>query len=182
MDQPSERQGIVEEREQSARHALHDYRERRRRRRGEDTYFGSLDCLLPIGGEAEGAPSAEHERRRSEIIDDAEAAGMSLDLAERLYVVAQEEGLDPGLAYELVRCGLGVAPPAEGVSNAPVEPVADKYFPEWLLPPSAPDDRLRERMLRVSFRRLRSLLEAHEEVEDAFRAFAREPDVGNFGY
>src|SRR5215213_7153131 len=34
------------EREERAGHALEAYRERRRRRRGEDTYFGSADCLL----------------------------------------------------------------------------------------------------------------------------------------
>jgi hypothetical protein len=37
-------------------------------------------------------------------------------------------------------------------------------------------------MLRHSFRRLKSLLETHDRVEDAFRAFAAEPDVGYLGY
>jgi hypothetical protein len=37
-------------------------------------------------------------------------------------------------------------------------------------------------MLRMSFRRLRGLLEEHPQPEEALRAFAREPDVGHYGY
>ena len=44
-------------------------------------------------------------------------------------------------------------------------------------------EQLRERMLRYSFRRLRALLEQHTgDAAAAFRAFAREPDVGPVGY
>jgi hypothetical protein len=82
-----------------------------------------------------------------------------------------------------VRSGLGICPPGEGVSNAPSQPTSDKYAPGWLLQPaSSPDDLLRERMLRISFRRLRAMLEEHPEPADAMRAFAREPDAGVFGY
>jgi hypothetical protein len=166
--------------EVSAKHALNGYRERRRRRRGEDTYFGSADCLVRNVQGAAG--EADRERRRSEILEDAEKVGMPVDLAEKLYVIAGEEGLDPELAFELVHSGLGVCPPEDGITNAPSEPTADKYLPEWMFPPVAPDDLLRERTLRMSFRRLRSLLERHPEVDDAFRAFASEPDVGYPGY
>jgi hypothetical protein len=173
-------QGNAEEREQQARHVLDAYRERRRRRRAEDTYFGSAQCLL---SKAEVQISdSERARRLSELGEQAETDGMSRDLVERLYEVAREEGLDPALAYELVRCGLGVVPPPEGVSNAAGQPVADKYLPEWMFPPTPTDSLLRERMLRVSFRRLRSLLEQHPEPDDAFRAFAHEPDVDVYGY
>jgi hypothetical protein len=170
----------LKEREQRAGHALAGYRERRRRRRAEDTYFGSAACLLSHA--EEGVGEAERARRLNEILEDAEAEGMSRDLALRLYEVAREEGLDPVLGYELVRCGLGIAPPPDGVSNAPGQPVSDKYLPEWMFAPTTPDTLLRERMLRFSFRRLRSLLEEHEDVDEAFRAFAREPDVGSYGY
>lgn len=166
--------------EVSAGHVLNSYRERRRRRRGEDTYFGSSECL--VRPKPDTAAEADRERRRSEILEDAEQVGMPMDLAEKLYVISGEEGLDPELAFELVRSGLGVCPPEEGISNAPSEPTAEKYLPEWMFPPIATDDLLRERTLRVSFRRLRSLLERHPEVDDAFRAFAREPDVGYPGY
>lgn len=168
------------ERQQSAERALEAYRERRRRRRADDTYFGSADCLL-VHAQA-GVDAAELSRRRVDVVAEAAEAGMSAELAEMLYEVAQEEGLDPALAYELVRCGLGVSPPADGVASAPAQPTSDKYLPGWLYPPVPTDTVLRERMLRLSFRRLRSLLERHPSPDDAIRAFAREPDVGHLGY
>lgn len=171
----------MEDREARADHALAAYRERRRRRRAEDTWFGSAACLVEHTDAPLAAEDAVH--RRAELLAEAVAEGMSPALAEQMYDVAREEGLDPGLAYELMRCGLGVVPPAEGVSSAPEQPATDKYAPGWLLqPPSDPDEVLRERMLRLSFRRLRALLEAHPEPAEALRSFAREPDVDVYGY
>lgn len=180
VEQLSRPDDSEESRQASAEHLLHQYRERRRRRRGEDTYFGSADALLN-GAEA-GLGEPELERRRSDIMDDARELGMSEELAGLLYDVAREEGLDPSLGFELVRTGLGVAPPAEGVSNAPAATTADRYLPAWIFPAAPPDDLLRERMLRTSFRRLRGFLEKHHEIEKAFREFAAEPDVGHHGY
>jgi hypothetical protein len=117
-----------------------------------------------------------------DVIAEAQAEGMSPELAEMMYDVAREEGVDPSLAYELVRSGLGVAPPREGLANAADQPASDKYYPTWLLPATQTDDVLRERMLRLSFRRLRSLLELHADPVEAFRAYAREPDVGVYGF
>ena len=175
MDRTSEA-----EPEKRAEHALGAYRERRRRRRAEDTYFGSADCLL---SKAEaGVEGREREKRREEILSDAAEHGMPPRLAELLYEVARDEGLDPALAFELVRCGIGVLPPEEGVTNAPSQPTSDPYVPEWLGSASTPDDLLQERTLRLSFRRLRGQLETHSDVDEAFRAFAREPDVGAVGY
>ena len=171
--------GEWQEREQSAALALNAYRERRCRRRGLDTYFGSAELLEHA---EEVLTKAEHERRRIEIMDDAAAAGMSAELADMLYDIAREERLDPGLGFELVRSGLGVAPPPDGISNAPVQPTTDKYAPEWLGAPIGADELLRERTLRLSFRRLRGLLEKHDDPAEAFRAFAREPDVEHVGY
>jgi hypothetical protein len=159
---------------------LNEYRERRRRRRSEDTFFGSAECLLTHVEKGIGEP--ERSRRLEEILSDADVDGMSRDLAERIYEVAREEGIDPALGYELVRCGLGVAPPPDGVSNAPDQPATDKYLPQWMFPPIPTDTLLRERMLRFSFRRLRRLLEEHADLDDAFRAFAQEPDVDTHGY
>ncbi len=180
MEQADQGGSIEGGREDSADHVLDAYRERRRRRRAEDTYFGSADVLLERveAGWGEG----ERTQRRIEILRQAEEDGMPPELAEMLYDIAREEGVDPGLAYELVRSGLGVIPPREGVSNAPPQPETDKYVPEWLSPALPPDDLLRERMLRLSFLRLRGLLRKHQEVEDALRAFANEPDVGLMGY
>lgn len=177
---PPEYEDDVERREQSARHALNAYRERRRRRRGEDTFFGSVELLLASAHE--GLEERELDRRRSQILEEAEEVGMSADLVELLYDVALEEGIDPALGFDLVRSGLGVAPPADGVSNAPDDPMVDKYLPAWMFPAEPTDRLLRERMLRVSFRRLRGMLEEEEDVEQAFIRFANEPDVGHFGY
>jgi hypothetical protein len=186
-DQPDEGQVAdtensprAEERMSHAEHALEAYRERRRRRRGEDTWFGSNACL--IEAVEHGVDADEIGRRRSEVLHTAEEDGMPCELAELLYDIAREEGLDPALGYELVRCGLGVMPPPGGVDNAPEHETTDKYRPEWLLPAVDPDTQLRERTLRMSFRRLRSLLERHDDPAEAFRAFAGEPDVDAVGY
>lgn len=167
-------------REESARHVLEGYRERRRRRRGDDTYFGSAAALLEQV--EEGIDADDLESRRSEIMEDGEDAGMPRDLVELLYDVAREEGLDPGLALELVKSGLGVIPPADGVTNESPAPAADPYLPPWMFPASPPDHLLRERTLHMSFRRLRSFLEKHHDIDEAFRRFAMEVDVGHVGY
>jgi hypothetical protein len=173
----------MEERQARADRALHDYRERRRIRRGEDTWFGVGDGEGLLESAEHGLNAEEISRRRMDVIQECVAVGMSDELAEMLYDVARDEGLDPALAYELVRAGLGVLPPRDGVHNAPDFATTDKYRPEWLEPPVDPDTVLRERTLRLSFRRLRALLEQHtDDAAQAFRAFAREPDVGPVGY
>ncbi len=169
-----------DDRQARAGHLLAAFTERRRRRRGEDTWFGSTDLLLPPADTAEG--EGERVRRRLDVLEEAQAEGMPAELAAMLYDVAREEGLDPALALELVRSGLGVLPPDEGLANASEQPTVDRYSPLWLTPPIPTDYLLRERMLRLSFRRVRGLLEQHHEAEEALRAFAREPDVGVFGY
>ena len=167
------------ERERRAEHALESWRERRRRRRANDTWFGSADGLLADDAAVD---AAERARRRMDVIAEAQAAGMSPELAEMMYDVAREEGVDPALAYELVCSGLGVAPPPDGVDTAEQQPASDKYYPTWLLPASQTDDVLRERMLRFSFRRLRAKLECHADPAEALQAYAREPDVGVYGF
>lgn len=179
MEQRKQNEDTEARREESALHALAAYRERRRRRRGEDTYFGSKELVF---APADARPSHEGERRRVEILEDAEAEGMPPELAGLLYDIARDEGLEPGLAFELVRTGLGVAPPPEGVSTAADAPAVDKYLPPWMFPPAPTDHLLRERMLRVSFRRLRSILQEEGDPEAALQLFAREPDVGHYGY
>lgn len=178
MDATGNDREAMADREERASRALHAYRERRRRRRAVDTWFGTGEGLL---GDDDG-DAAARARRRMDVIGEAQADGMSPELAEMMYDVAVEERLDPALAYELVCSGLGVAPPAEGLDNAAEQPASDKYYPTWLLPANPTDDVLRERMLRLSFRRLRALLEASADSVDAFRAYAREPDVGVFGF
>ncbi|HET7321386.1 MAG TPA: hypothetical protein VFI96_02750 [Longimicrobiaceae bacterium] len=179
MDEPVEREEQPSCRA-SAQRVLHAYRERRRRRRDDDAFFGSTDVLLEQA--EKGLAEKEVARRRSELVEEAEACGMSRELAEFLYEVAREEGLDPGLAMELVASGLAVCPPPDGVSNASEAPATDKYLPTWMFPASPPERVMRERTLHLSFRRLRSFLERYHDVEEAFRHFADEPDVGHCGY
>lgn len=167
--------------EMHAERVLEAYRERRRTRRGDDTWYGAAEGLLE---------DADHDldeeavsRRRIDLVAEACAVGMPDELAEMFYDVAHEEGLDPALAFELVRSGIGIVPPGEGLDNAPAEPTTDKYRPEWLEPPVPPDALLRERTLRVSLRRLRGLLERHAgDASAALRAFTLEPDAGPVGY
>jgi len=177
---PNRPDDALESREASASRALHAFRERRRQRRGEDTYFGSSALLRAVL--ENGVSVDELDHRRSTLIEDATDDGIPLDLAEFLYDIAWEEGLDPAIGFELVRTGLGVMPPAEGMSSASSAPATDKYLPSWMFPATPPDTLLRERMLRLSFRRLRSFLESEEDADEAFRRFAGEPDVGHFGY
>ncbi len=180
MEQPRDTNDSQARQDESARGVLVAYRERRRRRRGEDTYFGSADALLEQA--EEGIDSSDLERRRSDIIDEGESFGMPRELVELLYDVAREEGLDPGLALELVKSGLGVIPPPDGLSNESAAPASDPYLPTWMFPATPPDRLLRERTLHTSFRRLRAHLEAHHDIDEAFRHFAAEPDVGHVGY
>jgi hypothetical protein len=178
--EPAEPRDSQANKERSAQRVLEGFRERRRRRRGEDTYFGS-SALFRAAVE-DGIDVTELDSRRSAILEDAVAEGVPLDLAELLYDVAWEEGLDPAIGFELVRTGLGVAPPADGVTTVVEAPVVDKYLPPWMFPATPPDALLRERMLRFSFRRLRHFLEQDDDVDAAFRRFANEPDVGHYGY
>jgi hypothetical protein len=170
----------MEDMVQHASRLLASYRERRRLRRGEDTYFGSSALLRSVL--EDGLSADELDSRRSVILAEAEEEGIPSDLAGFLYDIAWEEGLDPAIGFELVRTGLGVAPPADGLSNATSAPSSDKYLPAWIFPATPPEQLLRERMLRTSFRRLRAILEREEDVDEAFRAFAKEPDVGIYGY
>lgn len=180
MNDQTRPDNTVASRERSAQHVLEGYRERRRRRRGEDTFFGS--SALFRSTIEDGVSEDELDSRRSTILEEAEDAGMPRDLAEFLYDIAWEEGLDPAIGFELVKTGLGVSPPSDGLTNAPDAPTVDRYLPAWMFPATPPDQLLRERMLRMSFRRLRALLEKEEDVDEALRSFANEPDVGHYGY
>ncbi len=124
---------------------------------------------------------AGHERRRSELVERvASESGLDSAQAELAYDLAREEGVDPALALELLHCGVLVRGPADA------EPVTERHDtvleekpPEWLQgpPPPEPEAR-RERRLRASFRRLRTLLRERGTPEEALVAFAEEPDVG----
>src|SRR5688572_25904501 len=131
---PSEDPDTLSTNEQTVFRVLAGFRERRRRRRGEDTYFGS-SALFRAAIE-DGISVEELDSRRSSILEEAVAEGVPVDLAELLYDIAWEEGLDPAVGFELVRTGLGVAPPVDGVSTTADAPAVDKYLPAWMFPPT----------------------------------------------
>jgi hypothetical protein len=100
---------------------------------------------------------------------------------ERAYDLAREAGLDPALALELVGCGVSV------VELDPEPTVAEEAHssnpPDWVAPPAAPVDVLvLERRLRLTFRRLRTLLEREDDLNAAIEKFAREPDVRAYDF
>ncbi len=158
---------------EGARDALERYR-RGAAERGE-----AAACLLQRARDLEAL--AGHGRRRSELVDRAvRESGLEWAEAESVYEMAQEEGLDPALALELLHCRVLVLGPADarpGAAAAATELEATP--PEWIAarPPPEAEAR-RERRLRASFRRLRALLEERGAPEEALLAFAEEPDVG----
>lgn len=126
---------------------------------------------------------ATQGRRREETLERAVAAlGWERSQAERVYDTAREEGLDPALALELVRSGVAVCDPAPD-DNAAREGAVEPGPPDWLMPPaSLPADPSRERRMRESFRRVRSLLTEAAGAEDALCRFAAADDVDRCGY
>lgn len=119
------------------------------------------------------------ERRHDVVMERAVAdLGLERGLAERIYALAEEERLDPVYAFALVRCRLGVRdlqasqPAGEGEA-------AQQDPPSWLGMPEVELGEIDlERRLRLSFRRLRTLVETVGDPSAAARAFADEPDVG----
>lgn len=154
-----------------AAEALEAYR-RRTEERG-------LDCLLTRAASL--GRGAEPPRRRSELVEEAmHDCGLPWRDAETLYALSLEEGVEPAFAFELVRCGIGVARPSE--PDAPPERSVGET-PDWVAaPPPAAHAVAWERKARQSFRRLRALLETHESPEAALAAFAEEPDVEETDY
>ncbi|HEX6940595.1 MAG TPA: hypothetical protein VF158_14355 [Longimicrobiales bacterium] len=147
------------------------------RRRARDGGGNGVDCLIRRARVTE--DEASRLRRRSELIDRAvEEDGVDPELAAEVYDLAREEGVEPAFAFELLRCGVAVRDMGE---EAPEATYTERGYPSWVeaLPPEAAR---RERMLRTSFRRLRSHLERAPSPEAALIDFAREPDVGEVDY
>jgi hypothetical protein len=121
-------------------------------------------------------------RRRVELVERAVAAGHTREYADLIYDLAEEEGVDPAFAFELVLLGIGVrelSPPnddnwTESQVEAP---------PAWVGEDEpAPDAAARERHMRATFRRLRRMFEEHQAPTAALQAFAAEPDVDEVVY
>ena len=157
--------------------ALARYRDRRALDGGDER--SAVECL--IEGVTDAEEMAAHHRRRIELVERAvEEEGLDREMAEEVYDIAREEGLEPAFAFELVRCGVAVCEPEE--QEEPIATTSIKGQPEWLEAPVPTEEATRERRLRMSFRRLRHLLEERPTAEDALIAFAQEPDVRRCGY
>ena len=118
-------------------------------------------------------------RRRSEVIERAVGDGrLNRDEADEVYDLAVEESLDPAYALALARSGYWVR---ELVPPEPAEEAMQQAAPTWIEPPASTRETVRERRIRASLRRLRSLLEQAATTGDAVRAYLAEPDVGPSG-
>jgi hypothetical protein len=145
--------------------ALERYRERS---------GGRGQCLIDRAQ----ALQEEATHRRAELVEREVGGGLDRAVAEEVYDLAREEGLDPLFAFALAECGVAVRVDPAGEPDAPQ---AVEREPDWIRPVD-PVRAERELTLRRTFRRLRALLESHASPEEALRAFAAEPDVGPEDY
>lgn len=115
-------------------------------------------------------------RRRVEVIERAVADGrLAREDAEEVYELADQESLEPAYALALARSGYWVR---ELTAPEPAEEAAQQDAPAWIAPPADARASERERRIRASLRRLRSLLERHGAPGAAVDAYLAEPDVG----
>lgn len=123
--------------------------------------------------EARGGP----ERRHETLMERAESRGMDRREAEEVYALALEEGLEPELGLLLAASGVG-ARELERIERDPSGDGLQQQPPEWVAEGEVPQaEAQRERRLRVSFRRFRSLHEQSGSAAEALERFAAEPDV-----
>jgi hypothetical protein len=119
-----------------------------------------------------------HERRREALMEWAEHdLGLDRAYTEQIYKLAEEEELEPILAFQLIRSGLGVREleaPEQDMDEA-----TQQSPPEWVAEDAVElDDIALERGLRATFRRLRSHMDDHASPAAAVTAFLDEPDIG----
>jgi hypothetical protein len=121
------------------------------------------------------------ERRRAELVEGvSQRSGVRPSVLSEAYDLALEVGLDPVLALEIVGCGVAVL---ELPAPEPVENVSSAQPPAWVAPPLQPPDRLLlERRMRLTFRRMRTALEEHPDLDAAVAAFCAALDVGADSY
>ena len=119
--------------------------------------------------------------RREELTARAVEAGHSREYADLIYDVALEEHVDPAVALELVLAGVGVRE-LGGTAPEHWEETQVEAPPQWIGQPPSQEQALREKHMRLTFRRLRSMVEEHGALGPALHAFMRAPDVGDVEY
>ena len=122
-------------------------------------------------------------RRRIDLVQRAVDEGHSIEYGDLIYDLAEEEGIDPPIAFELVLIGVGVrelTPPSEDLwqeTQVEAPPPWVNEQEEEAAPLAA-----QERHMRTTFRRLRAALEEHGSLLPAVEAFVRQPDVAEMKY
>ena len=98
------------------------------------------------------------------------------DLAELIYDVAVSEGIDPELAFRLVKLESGFHSRARSYANAyglaQVQPATARFYAPMITPEQLYDP---ETNLRIGLRYLRDLLEAYGDAKIALLAYNRGP-------
>lgn len=134
-----------------------------------------LERLVAASGGLESGP----EQRRENLVERAESRGVGRPEAEQAYDLSAEVGLEPALGMAVVMEGISVrlldGPPTDADASEASEP-------EWVDTPPGTAEAERERRLRQTFRRLRSLVEDAPSAAAAVGAFAREPDLEPYDY
>src|SRR5260370_6095942 len=106
--------------------------------------------------------------RGNAIIDYSTHYNIAADLAAAIYDVALSEGVDPGLAFRLVRTESGFNPKAKSkvgaIGYTQVLPSTARLYEPGLTTPQLYE---RNTNLRLGFRYLRDLLERYEGTPDA---------------
>jgi hypothetical protein len=122
----------------------------------------------------------ELERRRVDLLDAlSRRSGVRVTILSTAYDLAEETGLDPVLALEIVGCGVGVI----DLPGPEPEESALSLAPEWVAPPDEPEAELAlERRMRLTFRRMRTLLEQADDLACAVSDFLSQPDVDAVDY
>lgn len=146
-----------------------------------DVQERGLRGLLRRVGEAERA--GDFERRHEVLVERAiERDGLEREAAESIYALAEEEHLEPELALLVAASGVGVMELEEPDSD-PERIGHQQVPPEWVAEGDIPvPEARRERRLRLTFRRLRSLLARTDSATEAVRLLAAEPDVSEGVY
>jgi hypothetical protein len=130
---------------------------------------------------AEQIASDETPRRRIDLVQRAVEAGHSIESADLIYDVADEVGVDPAIAFEVVLKGVGVRELAAPTEDQWTETQVEAP-PLWVTQPDVPAVAAPERHLRTTFRRLRAAFEQHDSPRAAMEAFVSQPDVAEMKY
>ena len=119
------------------------------------------------------------ERRHESVMAFAEGElGLERAYAEQVYMLSEEEQLEPIYAFQLIRCGMGVRDLVKPERDTEVYAASQEAPPDWVGEAMVEmSDATLERRLRNTFRRFRACLEDAATPVDAVHSFLAEADV-----